>query len=67
MNANTVTTPGSTDAIISTSIPGLYRALAIAEAERAEGREQALLDGLGTDEDEGDWDIYLHGAAFDVQ
>ncbi len=74
MNANTALQPANTarrsfyaDGLLATAITGVYRALAIAEAQWAEAREQALLDGLGTDDDDDDGEVYLSGALPDVQ
>lgn len=49
------------------AISGLYRALAIAEAEWQVARERAMLDGLDTDEDDPDWEVYLRTELADLQ
>lgn len=55
-------------AIVNQSVvSGVYRALAIAEAEWQAHRELAILDGRDPEDDDADWDVYLQGHALELQ
>ena len=68
MNGYTVIYDGHVDdSFPVAAVSGLYRALAVAEAEWEAHRERAILDGVNIDDDEADWDLALMSAAGEPQ
>ena len=68
MNAYTVLYDGHVDdSFPAGAVSGLYRAMAVAEAEWEAHRERAILDGVKLDDDEADWDLALATAAGEPQ
>lgn len=68
MNAYTVLHDGHVDySFPAGAVSGLYRAMAVAEAEWEAQRERAILDGVTIDDDEADWDLALAAAAGEPQ
>lgn len=56
------------DALFTQSaVSGVYRALAIAEAEWQAHRELAILDGRDPEDDDVEWDVYLQGNTLELQ
>jgi hypothetical protein len=48
-------------------VAAIYRAMAIAEAEREAHLERAMLDGMEVEGDDGDWEIYLKTEVLQLQ
>lgn len=68
MNAYTLLHDGQVDySFPAGAVSGLYRAMAVAEAEWEAQRERAILDGVEIDDSEADWDLALISAASEAQ
>lgn len=68
MNAYMVLHDGQVDySFPAGAVSGLYRAMAVAEAEWEAERERAILDGVEIDDSEADWDLALAAAGGEPQ